>query len=425
MPEGRLENLDVLRGVAILLICIINVPEGMGSTLLTHLGNVRLSGWETADAATWYALHTFVEGTQRGLLQLLLGASIILLTSRRAASIDAPSTRLVLGRYAALALFGAADIFLIGWYGDILLEYSVAALIAVFFRKLPAKYLLSVGACYALFVLAQGLVPEHRVHQGNAASEAAAAEIHAAAHPDRSAMPVPRVTSASKRTDPQIASFIATERAAHLSGPQEYVTWASRFWRSLVLPNLFLPGVIASVFTILIGMGLFKLGFTQGSMSRKLYIGVALVGYMIGLSLRGAGSNAVLAHADVPRIVAATAEISRLALTLAYAASITLLLQGRFGRVLRLLAPAGRTAFSLYLLQNFVFIFLVFNGGGLALFGQFSWFGLTMIALASLPIQVACAILWMTRFDLGPMEWIWRSLVYRRVLPLRRKAMTQ
>jgi uncharacterized protein len=425
MPEGRLEGLDVLRGVAILLICIINVPEGMGSTLLTHLGNVRLSGWENADAMTWYVLHTFVEGTQRGLLQILLGASIILLTCKREASMQPSPTRWVIWRYSTLAVFGFVDIFLIGWYGDILLEYSVAALIAIPLRKLSARSLISIGTCYAVWVLALGLVPEHRAHQSNSASGSPATDTRPAADANLAGVSIPRVTSKSERTDPPIASFIASESAAHLSGPKHYVAWASRFWRSLVLPNMFLPGVTASFFTILIGMGLFKLGFTQGSTSRTVYIWTALLGYSIGLSIRLAGSDAVLANADAPRIVTAAAEISRLSLTLAYAASINLLLRGRFGGALRLLAPVGRTAFSLYLLQNFAFIFLVFNGGGLALFGSFSWFGLTMIALVSLPIQVACSILWMTRFEFGPMEWMWRSLVYRRFLPLRRRLVTR
>ena len=119
-----------------------------------------------------------------------------------------------------------------------------------------------------------------------------------------------------------------------------------------------------------------------------------------------------------PRIVQFTEEIARLAMTLGHLGLVHLMLGTAAGQAL--LAPfkaAGRTAFSLYVMQTLVTGWLLFPGIGLGLFGQFGWAGMFGISLAIIAVQLVLANLWLRRFSMGPVEWLWRSLVECRRLP--------
>ena len=55
----------------------------------------------------------------------------------------------------------------------------------------------------------------------------------------------------------------------------------------------------------------------------------------------------------------------------------------------------GRTAFSGYLLQNFLGMWVLFPAFGFGLYGRFGWFGLTVIAFAVIVAQIVAANLWL------------------------------
>lgn len=112
--------------------------------------------------------------------------------------------------------------------------------------------------------------------------------------------------------------------------------------------------------------------------------------------------------------------VSSLLVTLGHVALINLLFKNRFGRAL--LAPlkaVGRTTFTLYLMQNFLGMWVLFPGFALGLWGRYSYFGLTLIALTILAVQIIMANVWLCYFTMGPLEWLWRSLTYKRLQPFR------
>ena len=73
-PE-RIASLDVLRGVAILFILIMNISPMGGYEFV--LFDLRYPTWTAADYWTTLFTRTYLEGTQRGLLELLFGAGIM------------------------------------------------------------------------------------------------------------------------------------------------------------------------------------------------------------------------------------------------------------------------------------------------------------------------------------------------------------
>ncbi|MGH6808288.1 MAG: DUF418 domain-containing protein, partial [Ensifer adhaerens] len=108
-------------------------------------------------------------------------------------------------------------------------------------------------------------------------------------------------------------------------------------------------------------------------------------------------------------------------LTGAYVGTMVLFLDSAAGRWLRnLLAPAGRTALSNYLLQSLICA-LIFHGYGLGLIGHVSPLETVSIALAIYGAQLVLSHWWMRRFAYGPLEWllrfitIWRAPQWRKL----------
>jgi uncharacterized protein len=89
----------------------------------------------------------------------------------------------------------------------------------------------------------------------------------------------------------------------------------------------------------------------------------------------------------------------------------------RWRRVLGIIAPAGRIALTTYVMQS-VIATTLFYGRGLGLPPPGAAACLA-IALAIFAVQVAIAHAWLRYFRFGPLEWLWRSLVYMKRQPMR------
>jgi uncharacterized protein len=68
-------------------------------------------------------------------------------------------------------------------------------------------------------------------------------------------------------------------------------------------------------------------------------------------------------------------------------------------------------AFSNYLAQSLVFGWIFF-GYGLGLFGRLGASQAMLLGIAVYIAQVLISHWWLKRFRFGPMEWLWRTLMY-------------
>src|SRR3982751_2470206 len=83
----RIASLDVLRGIAILFILYMNIqPMGGYEMAIEYF---RYPTWTTADFWSVFGVQTYMSGTQRGLLELLFGAGIMIM-ARKAMNPDGP-----------------------------------------------------------------------------------------------------------------------------------------------------------------------------------------------------------------------------------------------------------------------------------------------------------------------------------------------
>lgn len=80
-------------------------------------------------------------------------------------------------------------------------------------------------------------------------------------------------------------------------------------------------------------------------------------------------------------------------------------------RLLMWAAPLGRMAFTNYLAQSVIFGF-IFYGYGLGLFGRLGAAAALAIGIAVYIAQVVASAWWLKHYRFGPVEWLWRTLMY-------------
>jgi uncharacterized protein len=108
-------------------------------------------------------------------------------------------------------------------------------------------------------------------------------------------------------------------------------------------------------------------------------------------------------------------------LALAYVGSFMLLFQNpQFRKTISLIAPAGKMAFSNYIMQSLIGNF-IFLGAGLGFMGQVGPVYYTLFGIGVFIIQVIISTIWLKYFNYGPIEWVWRSATYKKWQPMRKK----
>jgi len=117
----------------------------------------------------------------------------------------------------------------------------------------------------------------------------------------------------------------------------------------------------------------------------------------------------------------AFASLAPVVLALGYGAAVLALAHlPPSGRFLTLFAPLGRMAFTNYLLQSAVFGFIFF-GYGLGQFGRMGATQALAIGIGVYVAQMAASAWWLRRYHFGPVEWLWRTLMYGVTQPMRRR----
>jgi uncharacterized protein len=109
--------------------------------------------------------------------------------------------------------------------------------------------------------------------------------------------------------------------------------------------------------------------------------------------------------------------VQQVTLSIAYVAAVTLLFWRKpHGSLLSKTAPLGRMGLTTYLMQT-VFGVLVFYGFGLGLLGEIGVATCVAVGIAFFVVQLFISRWWMRYFNLGPIEWLWRSLTYFKLQP--------
>ena len=391
----RLFSLDVVRGLAVLGILAVNAMTFAWPWAVSSNPSLQ-AGFDAEAAQGWQIMHVFFEDKMRTLFSMLFGASIFLIGGERS---DKARGKLLRSRLFWLAVFGAIH-GLAFWFGDILLLYAWTGLFVMLVRSWSARSLLITGVL--LNLTCSGL------YVGMMAMLALA--------------PAEAMTGAMEGmgwiADPaKLAESIAPFQGDALSVTLHVMS----MWPTTVpfLLIFFLPATIA---LMLIGMGLYKSGFLAGRSPAWVY-GLFIAAGAGSLWLVWQETSAVVA-AGFPFLETVTKLYNSFLapfISLGYASVLILL--ARFGLKLLLtpLACAGRMAFTNYLSQTLIMTTIFYGGRGLGWYGQIGWPEMWTVIGGVWAAQLIWSPLWLSVFSMGPLEWGWRCLTYKRMVPLRKQ----
>jgi uncharacterized protein len=421
-PDDRIVVLDVMRGVAVLGILLMNIT-GFGLPQ-AYDDPTNWGGASGANLTAWRINALFFEGTMRGLFTLLFGASALLfLQKHSASSSDLRPADLYFRRTLWLIVFGLANGYLLLWDGDILFYYGMVGLVLFVFRNLTARRLIAVATVVmALQTLVTVIewVGYHEIREtAQLAQSQRAAGVSLSADEEEAIETFAATGKDFKPDRSDLESMVASIGGSYMSALQAISerTWyvETRFF--------FRHGLLECLGMMLLGMALFKLGILTGMAPVRTYVALMLAGYAIGLSVNLLEARALEQSGFATETLVAsylTYDLGRIPTTLGHMALIALVCRAQLlPAATRTFAAVGRMALSNYLAQSAICMF-IFTGAGLGLYGKLERHELYYIVAAIWILQLICSPLWLRRFRFGPAEWLWRSLTYWHRQPLRR-----
>jgi len=394
---ARIASLDVMRGLAVLGILAVNVVS-FGLPFMVY-GDADLSPFPVtgANAVARWAMDVFFHQKFITLFAMLFGASIFLVGGERS---DAARGRLLRRRLFWLAVIALIH-GLAFWYGDVLLLYAWSGLFVMLMRSFSAPVLIGVGLGVTLALGAMQAGLSWLMVAGPA-----------------------EVVEAMKQGQPQNSQeAVAAAIAAYRSG------WAGAMGQNLTA-WFFLQGaslamfVFSTVALMMTGMGLFKAGFLSGRAPTWLYLFVLAVGSAVLALVATTHWTEIMAAPDAhpTQGLAEAVAAFPILVTLAYVSLIVLVTTRGPAWLVAPLRPVGQMALTNYLSQTLIITTLFYMPWGPRLFGQVDYVGMWGLVAAVWAVQLIWSPLWLARFRMGPLEWVWRCLTYGRRVPIRKAA---
>ncbi|MGH7460826.1 MAG: DUF418 domain-containing protein [Longimicrobiales bacterium] len=392
----RIVSLDVLRGVALLGILLMNI-QSFSMPWDAYLNPTAYGDLAGLNRWVWIVTHVAADQKFITIFSLLFGAGIVLMSERLARGGAGVHAR----RMTILIMFGLLHAHGL-WYGDILYAYGICGLIVYPARKLAPRRLILIGGAVlsigSLIYLTSGL--------------------------------------AMRSWPPDVVAEFASEywQAPSAEIAQELATYRAGWLQQLRVRSPAALGMETFVFLfdvvwkvaglMLVGMALFKLDVFTARRTHAFYRGLTMFGLGLGVPIVTYGVWANFREGwNVRYSFFFGSQFNywgSVLIALGWIGAVMLFVRsGKLSGLQRRLAALGRTALSNYILQT-VLATLIFYGHGLGWFGRIERAGQLLIVFGIWALQLLLTPLWLRHFAFGPLEWIWRSLSYWRTQPTRR-----
>jgi uncharacterized protein len=419
---------DALRGFALLGILAMNIIH-FAWPVTVYNNPLRGGGFEGTDRALWYLNHLVFEGKMMTIFSMLFGAGLILM-DQRAATRGASVRGVYYRRVLWLLVIGLIHAYLI-WSGDILVLYAECGLFLYLFRNRPPKTLIILGISALLLFVPLMLGFAAGIDYMKATAARVEAQQKAGETPKPSDKRIHGIWTEhlQKEFEPtteQRAKEWDKDIAAHRGGYLGIVKHRALPMLVSQILELIFGVVFFAGGRMLLGMGLMKLGVFSASRSRRFYAWMAALGYGIGLPLMIFDARQLIDHQfDIMHELHGGMlynAFGSIIVALGHVGAVMLIVQsGAMEWLMRRLAAVGRMALTNYLTHSIVCTTL-FYGYGFGLYGTINRTGLAAIVLAIWTSQLIISPIWLRYFRFGPAEWLWRSLTYWRIQPMRVRA---
>ncbi|OLY94208.1 uncharacterized protein SAMN05444008_105226 [Cnuella takakiae] len=397
--SNRVQLIDILRGFALLGI-VINHAANAYLAGATPAGKENFNIHNPADGVMNFLALLLTFGKFFTIFSFLFGLSFAI-QLENAAGKNQPFTIRFLWRL--LILFAIGFVHNLFYSGDILVVYAALGVFLLPARLLSNKWVLAVALLLVLNV------PAAINDTVALASPATGTPAPAGPPPEIMARAAEEFRIKSSGTLPELVRMNAA------SGLQDKFSFQIMTGRLSITFGLFLLGMYAWRNKLFV--------YTEKNrrfFKRLLWIsGVATLAATAGVLTLGMSFGG---RPTIPQAIGNFClSIHQAALSTFYV-SLLVVLYWKKGSKSRLsiFAPVGKIGLSTYLMQT-AFGLLLFYGIGL---GGMEKIGITTavaLAIAFFVMQVFFARWWTQHFQFGLAEWLWRSLTYGRVQPLRKK----
>ncbi|MCS6949394.1 MAG: DUF418 domain-containing protein [bacterium] len=401
-PAERMSLVDILRGVAVFGILVVNMGSFKASTV--PYMPTRSSSW--LDRWTDALINFLFEGKFYPIFAFLFGWGVAWQMERLQAR-GANPVSLMVRRLMVLLFIGLAHAILV-WSGDILFFYALGGMVLLLFRRLQPRALLALalsvwgiqvfccGVPIGLFLAMQG-VPEAAAGMQQANEQFASAMQQMISQAEQVYSQGSYLEALRHRVKewfqtlfwaylallPNALSMFWLGMYAAKGRLLENVASLSARWR-VVTAVCLVVGAVVNVFYAR------QLLLAPPQLELAPFLGAFWL-YLLGGPLLGVG----------------------------YVLALSLWL-GDEGRRVRFgwLAAVGRMALTNYLLQSVVCT-LLFYHYGLGLYGKVGVAAGLALSCVLFAAQAVFSVWWLRRYRFGPAEWLWRTLTYGQRQPMR------
>ena len=393
-PSERYVILDVLRGIALLGICLANYPE---FSLYTFQENAVVEAMPTAsiDRIWRYFHYIFIEGKFYSIFSLLFGVGFAIIISNIAKNQRGFSV--FYRRMSILTIFGLLHLLLL-WAGDIVALYALLGFLLPLFRNIPDRKLLIISALFLLFPVAMDtfkILTDHRFSL-MIPIEKALQYFNARNGIDDGNFSVWLLEGTT------YADVLKFNLSGSFIRCQEFIE-DNRVFKVL---GLFILGLYIGRNRMYARLNEYapvlksirNYGFLAGLPISCLLAWNAVNGRPLGL-IAGSAINA----------------LSVLPMSLAYVSSICLwYIKNQDAKLFKIIAAPGRMALTNYIGQSAIGM-IIFYGVGFKLALSTGLVHVELIAAGVFMFQILFCNLWLRYFRFGPLEWIWRVMTYGKI----------
>lgn len=395
VPTGRrILILDIARGLAVFGILLVNM-QFFNTPLQVIQWQVVM--WpDFWNRAVLSLIDLFVAGKFIAIFSFLFGYGMIMFRDRAFEQ----GRRFVLTyarRLLALALFGLLHGWFI-WFGDILFHYSALGFVLMLFHKCHPRTLLVWSIILLLLLPVLFMV---FLAAGNTLTA-----------PDTG----PGFKDALMRETAQQVIVYGSGTYTEIQ-PVRVADWQASVFNHIVfypqILGMFLLGSYFAKRRLLHDIGVHRAELRRAMLLTGI-VGVTLT--LLPYALHAAGRPELTELADRWDLVRQL--LGSPLLGLFYITVLAALLRkGHWPTALAPLANVGRLAFTNYIMQS-VLCTLIFYGYGLKLYGKVGPAAGLLLTVAIFAVQVLLSGWWLQRFQMGPLERVWRAITYWSLAPI-------
>ena len=393
-PGERIEVLDAIRGFALLGIFIMNVPAFNTSLFQGFGGDPAWPRWW--DVGTETVRDVMFSGKFNSMFSMLFAVGFTIQLERLQAREPDRATWIYLRRLFWLFVFGAVHACVF-WAGDVLHMYALLGVLLLLLRKLPDRAIVVLIVLCLLYPAIMGTIQMAITTQGDL--EAGFELTRRAIAADNAAFGHGNFFDTARRSTQAMLTYYTHPQDTGIF--RAYVQFFTTVLLGLLLGrHRFFHDVAA------------RLPLIRRAQWWALAIGLASgIGFM---AWRNLATNPW--EPSVGRILAATGYVvCRVTIMIFYVATIIrAVCNERWRQRIAPVTLTGRMPLTNYLLQTLIAVTLFYHWG----FGLWGKVGpaldLVLAVAIFFVIQVPLSRWWLSRFQIGPMEYLWRVLTYGR-----------